>query len=39
MFEVTRDKKLVWRYVSPGLRDKSMMGVHKQTGLAEPPLR
>jgi len=39
MFEVTREKKLVWRYASPELRDKSMMGVHKQTGLAEPPLR
>ena len=38
MFEITRDKKLIWRYVSPGLRDKSMMGVHKQEG-SEPPLR
>lgn len=39
MLEITRDKKLVWRYVSPGLRDKSMMGVHKILGGAEPPLR
>jgi len=39
MFEITRDKKLVWRYVSPGLRDKSMMGVHKQVESVEPPLR
>lgn len=39
MLEITRDKKLVWRYVSPGRRDKSMMGVHKQLGGGEPPLR
>lgn len=39
MLEVTRDKKLVWRYVSPGLRDKSLMGVHKLAGGSEPPLR
>jgi len=39
MLEITRDKKLVWRYVSPGLRDKSMMGVHKILAGAEPPLR
>lgn len=39
MFEITRDKKLVWRYVSPGFRDKSMMGVHKQVESTEPPLR
>jgi hypothetical protein len=39
LVEITRDKKLVWRYVSPGLRDKSMMGVHKVLGGAEPPLR
>lgn len=39
MLEVTRDKKLVWRYVSPGLHDKSMMGVHKLVEGAEPPLR
>ena len=39
MFEITRDKRLVWRYVSPGLRDKSMMGVHKQVPGAERPLR
>lgn len=38
MLEITRDKKLVWRYVSPGLRDKSLMGVHKLVG-DEPPLR
>ena len=39
MLEVTRDRKLVWRYVSPGQRDKSMMGVHKLVGDAQPPLR
>lgn len=39
MFEVTRDKRLVWRYVSPGLRDKSMMGVHKQAADGAVPLR
>jgi len=39
MFEVTRDKRLVWRYVSPGLRDKSMMGVHKQVAGGAAPLR
>ena len=39
LLEVTRAKKLVWRYVSPGLRDKSMMGVHKLVEGAEPPLR
>lgn len=39
MFEITRDKRLVWRYESPGLRDKSMMGVHKLAPGAEPPLR
>ena len=39
MFEVTRDKRLVWRYVSPGLRDKSMMGVHKLAGDGAVPLR
>ena len=39
MFEITRDKKLVWRYESPGLRDKNMMGVHKLVDEAVPPLR
>jgi outer membrane protein assembly factor BamB len=39
LFEITRDKKLVWRYVSPGLRDKSMMGVHKQGESGALPLR
>jgi uncharacterized protein YndB with AHSA1/START domain len=39
MFEITRAKKLVWRYVSPERRDKNMMGVHKLVGGAEPPLR
>ncbi len=39
MFEITRDKKLVWRYVSPGRRDTSMMGVQKLVEGAEPPLR
>jgi predicted Rdx family selenoprotein len=39
MFEVTRDKRLVWRYASPGLRDTSMMGVHKLIEGGEPPLR
>lgn len=39
LFEVTREKKLVWRYTSPKLRDASMMGVHKQVAGAEPPLR
>jgi outer membrane protein assembly factor BamB len=38
MFEITRDKKLVWRYVSPGLRDKSMMGVQKLAGGGALPL-
>jgi outer membrane protein assembly factor BamB len=39
MFEITRDKKLVWRYVSPGRRDASMMGVQKLAEGSEPPLR
>ncbi len=39
MFEITREKKLVWRYVSPKRRDSSMMGVHKLVEGAEPPLR
>ena len=29
MFEITRDKKCVWRYISPKFRDRSMMGVQK----------
>jgi len=36
MFEITRAKKLVWRYVSPGRRDKSMMAVQKLEGDAVP---
>lgn len=39
LFEITRDKKLVWRYVSPGRRDTNMMGVQKLAEGAEPPLR
>jgi len=39
MLEITRDRKLVWRYVSPGRRDKSMMGVHMLIEGSEPPLR
>ena len=39
MFEITRGKKLVWRYVSPNRRDKNMMGVQKLAAGAEPPLR
>jgi len=39
MFEITRDKKLVWRYVSPGLRDKSMMSACKLVEGAGTPLR
>jgi len=39
MLEITRDKKLVWRYVSPGLRDKNMMGVHKILPDVPVPLR
>jgi len=36
MFEITREKKLVWAYVSPGLKDKSMMGVQKLDGDFDP---
>ena len=36
MFEITRDKKLVWSYVSPGRKDKSMMGVQKLDGDFNP---
>ena len=39
MLEITRDKRLVWRYASPGQRDKNMMGVHKLVEGSEPPLR
>ena len=39
LLEITRDKKLVWRYVSPGHRDSSMMGVHKLVPGAAVPLR
>jgi outer membrane protein assembly factor BamB len=37
MFEITREKQLVWRYVSPALRDKSMMAVQKCADSAGPP--
>ena len=36
MFEITREKKLVWSYVSPGLKDKSMMAVQKLDGDFNP---
>jgi outer membrane protein assembly factor BamB len=36
MFEITRDKKLVWAYVSPSRKDKSMMGVQKLDGDFNP---
>jgi len=36
MFEITRGKKLVWAYVSPGLKDRSMMGVQKLDGDFNP---
>lgn len=39
MFEITRAKHLVWRYASPRLRDKNMMGVHKLVAADEAPLR
>lgn len=39
MFEISRERKLVWRYVSPNLRDKAMMGVQKLDPSCEPPLR
>ena len=39
MFEITRAKQLVWRYASPGLRDKNMMGVQKLVAADETPLR
>ena len=39
MLEITRDRKLVWRYVSPGRRDTSMMGVQMLVAGSEPPLR
>lgn len=29
LIEITREKKCVWRYVSPNFRDRSMMGVQK----------
>lgn len=39
LFEITRAKQLVWRYASPGLRDKNMMGVQKLVAADETPLR
>ena len=36
MFEITRAKKLVWAYVSPDRKDKSMMGVQKLDGDFNP---
>ena len=39
MLEITRDRKLVWRYASPARRDKSMMGVQMIGAGSEPPLR
>jgi hypothetical protein len=36
MFEITREKKLVWSYVSPGRKDKSMMAVQKLDGDFNP---
>lgn len=39
LLEITRDKKLVWRYASPGRRDTSMMGVHKLVSGTNVPLR
>lgn len=32
LFEVTREKKVVWTYVSPKRRDRSMMGFHLLNG-------
>lgn len=29
LFEITRDKKCIWRYISPNRRDGSMMGMQK----------
>ena len=39
MLEITRERNLVWRYVSPGRRDTSMMGVQLLLAGSEPPLR
>jgi len=39
MLEITREKKLVWSYVSPGRRDSSMMGVQKVVAGEAVPLR
>lgn len=39
MLEITREKKLVWRYVSPGRRDTNMMGVQKVVAGEAVPLR
>ncbi len=39
MFEITPEKKLVWAYVSPNLRDKSMMGAQMLGPDKTNPLR
>ena len=39
LLEITRERNLVWRYVSPGRRDTSMMGVQLLLAGSEPPLR
>jgi len=39
MFEITHDKKLVWKYAAPKGPDKSNMGVQKLVEGAQPPLR
>jgi hypothetical protein len=36
MFEITREKKLVWTYVSPEFKDSSMMAVQKLDGDFNP---
>jgi outer membrane protein assembly factor BamB len=36
MFEITREKKLVWAYVSPEFKDGSMMAVQKLDGDFNP---
>jgi len=36
MFEITRDKKCVWSYVSPEFKDSSMMAVQKLDGDFNP---
>lgn len=39
MFEITPEKKLVWSYISPQKRDKSMMGVQLIGADINAPLR